>query len=196
MSCKNFKNKYYLYFSGELPVWQHFLFKRHLRRCKACSDEWFRIRITLNRLEKLPLLIPSGKTRDTILTQAGAMIPNVGEKRSDHSLSVNRLFKGKLALVFPGAIIVTAGLFLVFKIVVVPKLIENNRKMVYQWNDNFLTETESINQEINRLESGELITGVYNGETTDLPAMEPDGSLPEDILRIKNEIEALIYTMD
>jgi hypothetical protein len=195
MNCREFRNNQYLHYFGELSVWKRFLLKLHLRKCEECGAAWKDLNMAMSQLEALPVLKPSSATRDAVLSLGGSAADRVSPKRRRNVLQGSWFFSRRRSLIFSGAITVAAGLFFLFRIVILPGSGNLDQKMMYQWNDDFLAEAESLYKEMDRIESGELLAGAYDWETVDLSSMKSDNSLPQDILWIGKEIEALFETM-
>ena len=196
MSCNQFKNKGYLYLSNELSHTEASDFKHHLAECKVCREAFKEVKRLFMQLNDLPLEKPNPDIRNRILNQAGRNPVNQNvwahmklwfKERDLHRRHISWAISIATLAVF----------FLLVAIHYTDHYrIDNTMPAaLMDWQDDFLAEADWIEQEIDRVDSGDFL---MSGFTIKMTESDEEGlsTLSKEIDGLQVEIEDLISTID
>ncbi len=195
MTCSDFEKKVYLYLSGELNHSEKNVFKLHLKSCTTCQKVFKNVNDTWSAMIHLPVEKPSRETRKMIIEQAK-------EKKVRPSLP-NRLSQWIEAWILPkkwlwGISTVAVALLLIFIITNPFDHRESDQPVqtqILDWEDDFFSQAEWINSEIDRMESGQFVTTYTFIEDEPPDFQETLSPLSEDLNWIREQMENLITTI-
>ena len=193
MSCSEFKKKGYLYFFRELSKPERAIYRKHVKKCPDCREELEKLRATWHVMERAEHERPSPGIRETILEHARrkSARTSVGEKL--------RSWMGwwethpSLSLGVSAAAVAVILLFVFVRPFERFRLDRPAQEAGYEWQDDFLAQADWMEQEINRIESGNLLASYYPSEDEYSEFNEDFVSpLSEDLNRIRGEVENLM----
>lgn len=193
MSCPEFEKHGILYQSGELPEKLREDFEEHLSRCEACQEQMANLNLFVDALERLPLAAPDAAVRRRILKAARRQTPLAwltGWIREIHSEWFAR-HPVTWGLSLAGAAIVLVLLVVYpFKEKPAPNLEPTSD--LFAWQDDFLAEASFIEDEIDRVESGNLLVSYTKEKTADHDRDSWASPLSPDLDWVRSQVEGFM----
>ena len=195
MTCPDFEKKVYLYLSGELDASEKNEFESHLKECLTCEKEFKDIQQTWLAMEHLPENKPAPEIRQTILREAQKAVVKPS-RFSGLSTWIDTWIIPRKWLwgLSTAAVAVTLVLFIIqpFGRKEQDQLVQAD---ILSWDDDFFSQAELINSEIDRIESGQFMT-TYTFMEEDLIGFEETLSpMSEDLNWIREQVENLMRTI-
>jgi len=196
MSCPEFERKGYLYFFKELSRSEREEFKSHLKGCPTCLEELERMKETWRLMERMEQESPTSETRGAILRQARRrnVRTSIGERLRSW---VNwwEIHRG-LSWGMSAAVVIVILLFVLVRPFERFRPGASIEEETYAWQDDFIAQADWMEQEIDRIESGNLLASYYPSED-DYSEFDEDfvSPLSEDLNRIRGEVENLMETI-
>lgn len=195
MTCPDFENNVYLYLSGELTPSDRNDFKSHLKTCDACKRAFENVQQTWNALNRLPQENANPEIRKTILKQAQKAIVKTSPIERLSIWVRERIMPKK---VIWGISTVAVTTLLIFFITYPFDQKEPDQVVqaeVFEWEDDFFSQAELINSEINRMESGQFVTTYTFMEDEPPEFQESLSPMSEDLNWIREQVENLMRTI-
>ena len=195
MSCPEFESAGYLFLSGELTESERSAFEKHLKKCPSCQEELASMKKIWGFMEKLPQMSPSPGIRETILRDARRK--KVGPsllKRFRSWTDRSTLHRG-LAWGLSTAVVALFIMIIVIRPFDRMQPGQKTMEEILAWDDDFKSEVDWMDQEIDRVESGSLLTNYVfsNDEVTESDDwLSP---MSEDINWIRDKVEDLVKTI-
>lgn len=195
MTCPDFENKVYLYLSGELDPSEKNDFKNHFKKCETCAKAFKSVQRTWFELNRLPLEKPDQDIKQTILEQS--------KKMEAKTFRLNRLSSWINEWIIPrkwlwGMSTVAVAVLLIF-FITHPfgknDMDKSLQEQGFEWEDDFLSQADWLDNEINRMESGQFLTGYISMEEEPSILKEPLSPMNEDLNWIREQVEDLIKTI-
>ncbi len=195
MTCPDFEKKVYLYLSGELNPEQNNDFKNHLKKCITCEKEFKNVKQIWLALDQLPQEKPNRETKKTILEHAKKNKVKFSYFKK-LSVWINEWIVPKKWLWGLSTAAVSCLLILFFLRPFDQKEDnQNTQTPTFEWEDNFSSQAEWINSEIDRMESGQFLT-TFTFMEDDQPQFEETLSpMSEDLNWIRDQVENLMRTI-
>ena len=195
MSCPEFESAGYLFLSGELTESGRRAFEKHLKKCPACQEELASMKEIWGFMEKLPQMNPSPGIRESILRDARRK--KVGPSLLARFRSWTDGWARHRGLVWGLSTAVVALFIMIIFIRPFDRMQPGQKTMeeILAWNDDFKSEVDWMDQEIDRVESGSLLTNYVfsNDEVTESDDwLSP---MSEDINWIRDKVEDLVKTI-
>ena len=195
MSCPEFENAGYLFLSGELSESEERAFKEHLKKCPACQEELASMKEIWGFMEKLPQMSPSPDIRESILRDARRK--KVGPSLLERFRSWTDRWTLNRGLAWGLSTAVVALFIMIIFIRPFDRMQPDQKTMeeILAWDDNFNSEVDWMDQEIDRVESGSLLTNYVfsNDEVTESDDwLSP---MSDDINWIRDKVEDLVKTI-
>jgi hypothetical protein len=188
MSCSRFKKEGHLFLANELDTKTYKAFQSHLAQCTICQQMLKEAEAVLHRVEKMPKLKPNKSVQKAILRAS---------RKSHEKISiVERIFPNPRLTWSLSAVAV--AVILVF--ILVRPFGDHSSEQAQQpylltWNDNFYAEADWMNQELDRVGSGNLLTHyfTYTEDQSDEDML--DSIISSDLDWIKNKVVDLAKTI-
>ena len=195
MPCQEFKEKGYLYLSGELSKDDRDAFARHLRECADCREELGRYKALWARMEKLSADRPHREVREAILSRSRtAKRPSaLGDRLK--SWADLFLFHPRLTWGISAAAVALIFLFVFIRPFAIRENVMPTEELTLAWQDDFMSEADWLDKELDRYESGTLLANYSTEE------MDPSGSeewlspMSQDLEWIRGKVEDLVKTI-
>ena len=193
IQCADVKNKSLLYVSGELSESERTAFKKHLKHCSTCRNEFSELKKTLALLNDLPLNNVSSETRNLVIQRSKRKQSRQKLSRF-RFLSFSNIFRSPRLVWGVSVAVVVFILFLV----VHPNLITHNNSLdqeaVLQWHDYVFAEADWLRNEIKRIQAGVLLT-TYASEMEETSNYTTTiSTLSDDLIQLRSEINDLEQT--
>ncbi len=196
MSCQEFEQKAYLYFFKELTRSEREGFKNHLKGCPTCREELERMKETWRLMERMEQESPAFETRRAILKQA---------RRRNARTSIGERLRSwvnwwgthrELSWGVSAAAVVVILLFVLLHPFERFRPGVSIEEETCAWQDDFIAQADWMEQEIDRIGSGNLLASYYPSEDDYLELDEDFVSpLSEDLTRVRGEVENLMKTI-
>jgi predicted anti-sigma-YlaC factor YlaD len=188
MSCPRFEKEGYLFLSGELNPGEQKAFETHLAECDACRQTMEEVKNSWWQIEKLSKVRPGKSVRKAVLQAA---------RRPREKVSfIERLFPNP-RLVW-GLSAAAAAIILIF--IIASPLNRNGLKSIsghseFSWDDDFFAQADFIEREIDRVQSGALLTNYFSSAEDPSESDLLNSVLSPDIDRIKDKVVDLARTI-
>ncbi|MBN2028857.1 zf-HC2 domain-containing protein [bacterium] len=195
MTCPDFENKVLLFLSGELSSSDKDNFKSHLKTCNACKKAFESIQQTWDALDRLPQEHPNPEIRKTILKQVQKAVVKTSLLTRLSIWIKKRIMPRKYVW---GISTVAVTALLIFFITHPFDQKEPDQVVqteAFEWEDDFFSQAEWINSEINRMESGQFVTTYTFMEDEPPEFQETLSPMSEDLNWIREQVENLMRTI-
>jgi hypothetical protein len=193
MTCLEYEQKGLLYLSNELDETEKLVYENHLKQCSLCQQELNYARETLSILNKIPQEKPSPSNRNAILRQGKSRF---SRKSMNKVLDLSWLPSRGLSLGLSAAMAIIIIMFLIFRPlnqIGSPTLLSED---ILSWQDGLMEEMELLNSEIDRLESGILISGLVSFEIQSvIDENNQTLDLKTNLNQIQGEVEDLLNSL-
>ena len=198
MVCPKSEKEIYLYISGEMAPKAISRFQKHMAACRDCQKVLADSTEVMERLREMKTVRPGKKTRRMILQAAGEARKQEPACRrirlkwlSDRRSRSRMIREFSLAAAAAGFLIILYLLrFSIFQ-----GTYPDSPAAVAAWQDDFFAQVDWFNQEIERIESGELLVSMTADDEDASPYDEM--SLWNDDLRdIRMDMDNILLNMN
>ena len=188
MSCSQDPHWIYLYLAGELGKKEKTAYEKHLTECATCQQSLAEAEHIFQELKTLEMAEPDPAIVETIL--------NVSRNRKVKSKwqKVQSKVKAWFAprnlvweVAFSTAVIV---LLLYIRPFQQEMVVKKNNNLA--WEDNFYSEVDWMDQEINRVESGELISSYAHSDVSSETEEEWLSPMSMDLPAIREQVQDIV----
>ncbi len=188
MSCPRFEKEGVLFLAGELNSDERNAFEKHLAECVDCRKMATEAKDMWRGIEKLPKVAPGKSVKKAIL--------KASRRQREKVPLIERMFPNP-RLIW-GLSAAAVAIILIF-IVVDPLNYVHLKPVVQQsdlsWDDDFFAQADFIDQEIDRVQSGVLLTNYFSSAEISSESDLLDSFMSPDIDRIKEQVVDLARTI-
>ena len=195
MSCREFEKKGYLYLFGELTPSEETEFENHLNRCSACRNELEDARTMRERMGRLSLERPGSRVRKAVLAKSRRRGKRVGVLVKVGEWTKRRMAVRPVAWGVPVAAVVLLLLALFIRFPVKREAGESVVVDTLEWQDDFFAQADWIDNEIERVGSGELLSSYFSSEQNRSDLETWYSPVSGDLSWIRGEVENLTKTI-
>lgn len=196
-TCPEFKRFGFLYLSGELSPENQKDYKKHVSTCDICPEELASAKEIWANVASLPHAIPSDHVKKSIMSLACR-----NKKKSSISETLNRWIDEILPRRgWVWGLSTAAAVLLVMFILIRPFNIFRSdgegavSEELLTWDDDFLSEADWLESELDRVESGSLLASYTTQEEETTESMEWLSPMSEDIDWIRGQVEDLVKSI-
>jgi hypothetical protein len=188
MFCPRFEKEGYFFLAGELNPGEQKAFETHLAECDACRQMLKEVKTSWGQIEKLSKVKPGKSVRKAVLQAA---------RRPREKVSfIERLFPNPRLVWGLSA----AAVAVILILIVASPLNRNGLKSIttqseFSWDDDFFAQADFIDREIDRVQSGALLTNYFSSTEGSSESDLLDSVLSPDIDRIKDKVIDLARTI-
>lgn len=195
MSCQEFKESGYLYLSNELSPEERACYEKHLRACIECRQALDDVRALWGHLEKLPEQGPSEAVRSRILAKA---------RRSPQKQSLNRRIRAWTASIMLHPRLtwgISTAAVAVFLLWILVRPFGPGSGGIGQldphlaWQDDFMAEADWIDNELDRVESGVLLSNYSDFDAAGSESEDWISPLSQELDWIRDKVEYLMKSV-
>ncbi len=195
MSCLEFERTGYLFLSGELTSAERAAYERHLHACAQCREALEEMKEIWGLMEQLPQVNPSVDMRTSILKEA--------KRKKVREPFFERVFKWIARWTSPRGLawgLSTAVVAVIVLIVFIHPFdqIQNGRRPMEEilaWDDDFMSQVDWMDREIDRVESGALLTNYTFGQDVAPQSEDWLSPMSDDIGWFRDKVEDLVKTI-
>lgn len=189
MACPKWEKKQFLYLSSEMTKKDRLEFEAHLKTCDSCQKylEW--IQSTFNDFEQISNIKPGRQLKKSILLEARKKIHP--KKQRTWLPDFEKWIlprKVTVAISFTLVMIISFAVFQTFKNQMITP-----EEDILPWEDDFFAEVSYLDEEINRVGSGNLLSSIPE---IDSPSKEGWLSpMSDDIMELKDNVQNIMSTL-
>ncbi len=193
MSCPEFKRFGFLFLSGELSRDEKRFYRAHIKECLECRQELFDARTIMKTIKNRVVLERPGKeARESILKKIRKERVSFFEKIVDEIKSA--LLPRRLIIGFSSAVVVVVLIFFGVQYIHHQKIMDVDRALVLKWDDDFYSNVEWMDSEIDRVKSGELLANYFAVEYEESGSDDWMSIMSNDFYLIRGAVETLMET--
>jgi len=184
MKCKDFKRDVFLFISGELSKRRSDKIEKHLRNCAECSEFYKDAVETIGLVKDVELYAPSEYIKEQIFEFSANK--NRKKEKSGFWQKADKFFAKfyfNPAFSYGGLAVI---LLLTFLSIIKFNLLPFNRNINLKWNDDFLMQITSIEQDVNNIENGEYNMALYDDLSLD--SEESSSVFSDDFIDLRQKV--------
>ena len=188
MSCSQNPHWVYLYLAGELSKKEKAAYEKHVAECSTCQQNLAEAGHIFQELETLEMAEPDPAIVETIL--------NVSRRRKIENKW--QKVQSKIKAWFAPRNLVWEVAFSTAVIVLLLYIRPFQQEMAVKandhlaWEDNFYSEVDWLDQEINRVESGELISSYAHSDAFSETEEEWLSPMSMDLPAIREQVQNIV----